>query len=186
MSVAAATEAEVTAKRLSLQKSLAELCLRLKPNELAADIGEGMSSKLAVLSDKVSERAAKPAGLVGLCIMAFASTYALADNAGPAERSQDEAALLSAQPLRGETLAMIGQLSAAVAAGVIISKFVPATNGERELFAGVGPELRDMINKYVKRQVELVVTPSSDRFSVVSLLALGAAMFVKDRPARNN
>ena len=185
MSSAAAAEAEVVAKRRALQDSLSELRDRLRPDKLTADIGSSVSERLAVVSDKVSDKASSPAGLVGLCAMAFASTYALtgglAASSGAVRKSVKTDTLRpdGKATLQGDTLAMIGQLSAAVAVGAVISRYLPATDAERALLGGVGPELRNILHTEVSRQAELLVSPPSNRFKIVNLVALGGAMLMK-------
>lgn len=191
MTSSASLEAEAAAKRRALQASLTELRTRLKPSELSSGVSDAITARVTAAGEKLSEKAATPGGLVALCAMAFTSAFALGGGMPKSadDLPQAEAGLPAVSPrpaaMPRDTLMMLGQLSVAMAVGAVASRYIPATEAEKRVLAGVGPELKQKLHTHIEDQARRLVMPTTSRFGLANVLALGAATLLSRRPARN-
>lgn len=178
-------EAEAIAARQKLQASLAQLRQRLAPGELAHEIGGSMTDRLTDASQKVSAKAATPGGVVAMAGVAFASAFAASGGMSkPIPRAKPIRALTvdePSKPVPRDTVLMLAQLSAAVAAGAVASRFIPISRTERELLDGVGPELRHTIQTKIEAGTRQLASPSSPRLGPLNLAAMLAAAVLTRR-----
>ena len=179
-------QAQAASDRRALQRSLGEIRGRLSPTALTGEIGANLSSRVSEAGQTLTTQASSPAGLVALCAMAFTTAFA---SSGGMKRQPGEVSAAKLQtsttphvslPVR-DSLAMLAQLSAAVAVGAVASRFLPVSRVERELLTGVGPDLKNILQRQIQDQAQRLVSPRSDRFGLINLVALGGALLLSRR-----
>ncbi len=183
MSASSILQAKVAADRRELQAALTEVRERLSPTGLTHEIGASLSSRMSEAGQTMGEKASSPTGLIGLSTMAFATAFAFG---GGMKRTPADAAprlpAVSDAPVAKiptrDTMAMLLQLSAAVAAGAVVSRYLPVTQVERDLLSVVGPELKGALQRQIEEQAQRLVAPRSDRFGLINLLSLGGALLL--------
>ena len=188
MASTSALQAQVASDRRALQRSLGEIRGRLSPTAISSEIGANLTSRVSDVGHTLTAQASSPAGLVALCAMAFTTAFA---SSGGMKRKPDE---ISATPVQSlpvatthvtvpvrDALSMLAQLSAAVAVGAVASRFLPVSRVERELLSGVGPDLKNILQRQIEDQAQRLVSPRSDRFGLINLVALGGALFLSRR-----
>lgn len=195
MTSPATVQEKTAAKRRELQRSVGELRDRLSPSQLSNDVGDALTSRVATAGQVLGNKAATPVGVVSLAAMAFSSAFAMTGAIPKNRRDLDALAPVDAPrplalserpPPRKDVALMLVQLSAAVAAGAVISRFIPATEVERTVLAGVGPELRrNLQDRITEGAQRLVSPPEGSRYGVVNLLALGGAMLLSRKRGGN-
>ena len=183
MSSSSTLQAKVAADRRALQAALSEVRERLSPSAITNEVGHTLTSRVSAAGQTIGEKASSPAGLIALCSMAFATAFAFGGGmkrkpADATPRLPEAVGLAQAKLPTRDTLAMLLQLSAAVATGAVASRYLPVTQAERDLLAGVGPELKGALQRQIEEQAQRLVAPRSDRFGLLNLLALGGALLL--------
>ena len=182
-------EAETATSRLALEGSLADLRGRLAPRQLAQEVGGSLTDRLADASQRVSATAATPGGVVAMAGMAFASAFAASGGmskpiptaTSSADASGRAVTVHTDPPLSRDTLLMLAQLSAAVAAGAVASRFIPITPTERNLMDGVGPELRRFAQTRIAEGARKFAAPDTTKLGPLNLAAMFAAALLTRR-----
>lgn len=182
-------EAKVAADRKALNASVAELRARLAPSALSNEVGETLTARVADVGQSLSDKAVTPGGLIALCGMAFSAAFA-ASGAMRRNTSGSGATAVSAMsraadaPLAiptAETARTLLKLSAAIATGAVISRYIPTSDAERKILEGVGPELKQAMQTRITEQAHRLVAPKDDGFGIVNLAAMASAFLLSGK-----
>ncbi len=190
-------EQQVVAKRRALTASLAQARLQLQPTALANEAGDRFRTVATDALHRAAEKARTPTGIWTAAAVVAISLLTIASRLRPANRApkqiepptagDDLAKLATVAPRRDDDRARtFATLTAALAAGALVARFVPPLAGEEEMLSGVGAELRLAFEEWARRQVTRLAHPQpQEPLRLANAIALSIGLLLTKAGSRS-